>query len=66
MPENIAAQAPDYQALAEALLGAAGPTETGVAPAPETALPAKRELAPERSVQAEEVGQSASPAPEGP
>ena len=64
MPANIAAEAPDYQALAEALLGAAGPTEAGVQPAPETPLPESRQLAPERPVQAEEVGQTSSSTPE--
>ena len=66
MPSAIAAEAPDYQALAEALLGAAGPTETGVQPLPETPLPESRRLAPERPVQAEEVGPAASTPAENP
>ena len=64
MPSTIAAQAPDYRALAEALLGAAGPTETGVEQRPLTPLPESRELAPERPVDAEEVDRTAPPPPE--
>ena len=47
MPEGIAAECPDYRAMAEALLGAAGPVETGVEARPEVPLPASRPLAPE-------------------
>ena len=52
MPASIAAQAPDYRLLAEALLGKAGPIETGVTPKSEPTLPQTRDLEPERPVDA--------------
>ena len=52
MPAGIAAECPDYRAMAEALLGVAGPVETGVEARPEVALPTSRSLAPEVPVDA--------------
>ena len=52
MPARIAAECPDYRAIAEALLGAAGPVETGIEARPEVPLPASRSLAPEVPVEA--------------
>ena len=52
MPAGIAAECPDYRAMAEALLGAAGPVETGVEARPEVPLPTSRSLAPEVPVDA--------------
>ena len=49
---GIAAQAPDYRLLAEALLGKAGPIETGVTPKSGPNLPQTRDLEPERPVDA--------------
>ncbi len=52
MPEGIAAEAPDYRLLAEALLGKAGPVETGVTPREIAPLPKARELEPQRVIEA--------------
>ncbi|MCP4834948.1 MAG: outer membrane protein assembly factor BamD [Phycisphaera sp.] len=60
MPAGIAAEAPDYQLLAEALLGKAGPTETGVRRRSEPAIPETRELEPERPIDATSGGKETS------
>lgn len=52
MPEAIAASAPDYRTLAEAMLGAAGPDARGVTPIERPALPRSAPLEPERPVEA--------------
>ena len=52
MPARIAAEAPDYRAMAEALLGAEAPKQTGVEARPEIPLPATKSLAPEIPVEA--------------
>ena len=52
MPEKVAASAPDYRLLAEALLGVAGPEESGVPAVPGPALPEEQRLEPERPVEA--------------
>ena len=52
IPEGIAAQAPDYRTLAEALLGAAAPEETGVKAIDRPAIPRSAPLEPERAVEA--------------
>ncbi|MEC8320454.1 MAG: hypothetical protein VX012_03520, partial [Planctomycetota bacterium] len=60
MPANIAATAPDYQALAAAMLGKAGPMETGVAPIAEPAIPDAAGLEPERPVESTDAGRGGS------
>lgn len=60
MPASIAATAPDYQALAAAMLGKAGPMETGVAPIAEPAIPEAAELEPERPVDSTDAGRGGS------
>ena len=52
MPASLAAKTPDYRLLAEALLGKAGPVETGVSPRAEPSLPETKDLEPERPVKA--------------
>lgn len=61
MPASLAARTPDYRLLAEALLGKAGPVETGVSPRSEPSLPQTRELEPERPVEATTNGESTTP-----
>ena len=53
MPAAIAAEAPDYQLLAEAMLGASAPLETGVEATSKPLLPRERTLETERSVEAD-------------
>ena len=52
MPARIAAETPDYRAMAQALLGAEAPRQPGVQARPETPLPASKSLAPETPVEA--------------
>ncbi|MFM1831764.1 MAG: hypothetical protein RLZZ461_80 [Planctomycetota bacterium] len=52
MPAGIAATAPDYRTLAEAMLGAAAREETGVAPIDRPQPPRTAPLEPERPVEA--------------
>jgi hypothetical protein len=52
MPARIAAETPDYQALAEALLGAEAPRQLGIEARPEIPLPASKSLSPETPVEA--------------
>jgi outer membrane protein assembly factor BamD (BamD/ComL family) len=52
MPAGIAATAPDYRTLAEAMLGAAAREESGVTPTGSPALPSSAPLEPERPVDA--------------
>ena len=52
MPAGIAATAPDYRPLAEAMLGAAAREETGVAPIDRPQPPRTAPLEPERPVEA--------------
>lgn len=52
IPEGIAESAPDYRMLAEALLGAAAPLETGVEAIERPAIPRSAPLEPERPVDA--------------
>ena len=61
IPASVAAQTPDYRLLAEALLGKAGPMETGVTPRAEPVLPETVELEPERSVEATTGQESSTP-----
>jgi outer membrane protein assembly factor BamD (BamD/ComL family) len=52
MPARIAAETPDYQALAESLLGAEAPRQLGIQARPEIPLPASKSLSPETPVEA--------------
>jgi outer membrane protein assembly factor BamD (BamD/ComL family) len=52
MPARIAAETPNYQALAEALLGAEAPRQLGIEARPEIPLPASKSLSPETPVEA--------------
>ena len=61
MPASLAARTPDYRLMAEALLGKAGPVETGVLPRAEPSLPATGELEPERPVDSTTGQESPSP-----
>ena len=49
-----------YQALAAAMLGKAGPMETGVAPIAEPAIPDAAGLEPERPVESTDAGRGGS------
>ncbi len=60
MPEQLAATAPDYRLLAEALLGVAGPEESGVRSIPGPALPEEQRLEPERPVEATTTSEETS------